>query len=157
MGGSLFLQESLLLVLWEQTRAILGCSHCCSSPQDRTLGRLFPLACGESLAPWTDPQTSTPGDLNSTLMPTAGNLLMVLEEIQSCTSTSQCSQSLSRCGAGGAFSVGGCTKVFQVLVTSSMTSEWVSGDLLGDGTFSAKSSLSQRPRGTRWALSLGGC
>lgn len=56
---------------------------------------------------------------------------MVLEEIHI-----PVLPSLSKCGAGGAFFVGSCTEVFQA---STMKSEWVSGDLLGDGTFSAES------------------
>lgn len=144
---------------WKQTRAMLGWLDHCSSPQNRTWGSLLPLACGETLAPG---QTLKPASLFPANLgiwtplwcQQAGNLLMVLEEIHIPSS-----QFLPRCGAGAAFFVGSCTEVFQALAISSMTSEWVSGDLLGDGTFSAKSrvSPSQRPRGALGALHLVGC
>lgn len=111
LGGSLFLQQGLLLVLWGENPDRNKPGPCWGAhtavPAHRTLGSLLPLAHGETLAPVQSlkPVSSFPansGIWSPLWCQQAGNLLTVPEEIQSCSSTSQSSQSLSRCGAGGA-------------------------------------------------------
>lgn len=163
---SLFLQQSLFLVLWGQNpdgNKLGPCwgAHTWAVPQD--LGSLLPPAHGETLAPGQTLQTfflfpANPGIWTPLWCQRGGNLLMVLEEIQSSTSTSQSSQSLSRCGAGGAFFVGGCTKVFQALVTSSMTNGWVGiyWEMEPSLTRAEWQPLAET-EGTLWALHPAGC